>query len=130
MEILQIPETGQHQSRAYALKQGGQHCFTDDTSGTTRGSSLTGPGYEPVGPLAITVDGVLKLLWGLYSKKASGPDKVPYFFRVFNKSSLKSRSRSFLEQLLFLVSISIIFESELFSCLDFEAIRESLHCLD
>ena len=79
-----------------ALKQGGQlysdrkkkgdiladqfsSVFTDDASDTHRDSRLPGPGFEPVGPLTITVDGVLKLLRGLNPKKASGPDKVPCF---------------------------------------------------
>ena len=44
-----------------------------------RGSRLTGPGFQPIGLLTITVDGVLKLLRELNPKKAIGPDKVPCF---------------------------------------------------
>ena len=44
-----------------------------------RDSRLTGPGFQPIGLLTITVDGVLKLLRELNPKKASGPDKVPCF---------------------------------------------------
>ena len=77
-----------------ALKQGGQlysdrkkkgdiladqfsSVFTDDASDAHRDSRPTGPGFQPVGLLTITVDGVLKLLMELNPKKASGPDKVP-----------------------------------------------------
>ena len=53
--------------------------FTDDASDTHRDSRLEGQGYDPIGPLNITVEGVLKLLRELNPKKASGPDKVPCF---------------------------------------------------
>ena len=53
--------------------------FTDDTTDTNRDSCLTGPGFAPISPLTITVNGVLKLLRELNPKKASGPDKVPCF---------------------------------------------------
>ena len=79
-----------------ALKQGGQlfsdrkkkgdiladqfsSVFTDDATDPNRDSRPSGHGYEPIGPLTVTVDGVLKLLRGLNPKKASGPDRVPCF---------------------------------------------------
>ena len=51
--------------------------FTDDSTDPFKDMRLQGPSYPPIGKLNITDEGVKKLLEGVNTSKASGPDEIP-----------------------------------------------------
>ena len=51
--------------------------FTDDSTDPFKNTRLQGPSYPPIEKLNITDDGVKKLLEGVDTTKASGPDEIP-----------------------------------------------------
>ena len=51
--------------------------FTEDKDDPFSGTRLHGPSYPPIGELVIRDEGVEKLLAGINTSKASGPDEIP-----------------------------------------------------